>query len=91
MLPTPTPTPPGSRAVCLDVGAQCRQPELGRWFPRKEAGEKWASPASLGESDPRCTPWQALGETNQCLGMGCLPQQLCCACWGSTYLSSGKS
>lgn len=32
----PSPTP--LRAVCSDVGAHFRQPELGRWFPRKEAG-----------------------------------------------------
>lgn len=73
VLPTPTPTPPGSTAVCPDVGAHCKQPELGRWLPRKEAGEKWASPAALGGREPRRTPWQALGETNRCPGMGCAP------------------
>lgn len=60
VLPTPTPTPPGSTAVCPDVGAHCKQPELGRWLPRKEAGEKrlplrpWEG---VNPDAPRGRPW----------------------------------
>lgn len=45
LLTTPHPAP---GLFCLDIGAHFRQPELGRWFPRKKAGEEWASLVSPG-------------------------------------------
>lgn len=58
--PPSPPAPLGSRAVFSDVGAHFREPELGRWFPRKKAGEKWVSPVSLGRGD-RCTSDWCIG------------------------------
>lgn len=40
---------------------------------------------------PQRSPWQALKEAKQCLGMGCRPRQLLCACGEGTPLSSDKA
>lgn len=91
----PTTPAPAPRAVCSDVGAHFRQPELDRWFPWREAGSVLAAGGNrlhlsrCGTAHPMSTGgrWVCAWQGRQ----GSPWQAPCWACWEGTQLSPDQA